>query len=245
MKTIASITSAVASLLAAAPAVAQSVPTIGAEVTTDEVRRGLSWSGGRGALSADIAADIAGFDASARVVTLRDAPRHAGADAVADLELGRRFDLGGFSLRGAVIGHLFAGSAIGADYVELGGTASYTLGPVTLDAGARYAPDQRAIGGDNLYLFANASAALIGTPLTASAGIGRTSGSTDDPVRAARLRPSGNYADWRLGVSYVLRPVTLSLDYVATDIDDRRPVSPFADYEHVGDRLVGRVRVAF
>ncbi|MFD1787729.1 TorF family putative porin [Sphingomonas floccifaciens] len=235
----------VASVLAGTPALAQSVPSVGVEAATDEVRRGLSWSDGRGALSADIASDIAGFDASARVVTTRDSARHAGADAVVDLDVGGGFDLGALRLRASVTGHLFAGSAIGADYVELGGAGSYTLGPVTLDAGAKYAPGQRSIGGDNLYLYATASGAIIGTPLTATAGIGRTSGSTDDPVRAARLRPAGDYTDWRLGLSYVLRPVTVSVDYVATNIDDRRMVSPLADPDHVGDRFVGRVRVAF
>jgi len=234
-----------AATLLAAPAFAQSRPTIGAEATTDEVRRGLSWSGGRAALSADIATDVAGFDLSARVVTTRAAPRHAGADAVADLEAGYGFDLGDLRLRASLTGHLFAGSAIAADYYEVGGTGSYTLGPVTVDAGAKYAPVQRAIGGDNLYLFANASGAIIGTPLTATAGIGRSSGRTDDVFRAGRLRPAGNYTDWRLGISYVMRPVTLSLDYVGTSIDDRRTISPFADPDHIGDRFVGRVRVTF
>ncbi|WP_294294523.1 TorF family putative porin [uncultured Sphingomonas sp.] len=244
MTRIAIMLAGAASVLAG-PALAQSRPSVGAEITTDEVRRGLSWSDGRPALSADVATDVAGFDLSGRVVTTRASRRHAGADAVADLEVGRGFDLGGLSLRASVTGHLFAGSAIKADYYELGGTGSYTLGPVTLDAGAKYAPDQSAIGGDNLYLFANASGAIIGTPLTANAGIGRSSGSTDDPVRAARLRPAGNYTDWRLGLSYGLGKVTLSVDYIATNIDDRPMPSPLADPDHVGDRFVARARIAF
>ncbi|HET9510458.1 MAG TPA: TorF family putative porin [Sphingomonas sp.] len=231
--------------IVATPVLAQSRPSLGAEIATDEVRRGLSWSDGRAAVSADVTADLAGFDLSGRVVTTRGSRRHAGADAVADLEVARGFDLGDLRLRASVTGHLFADAGIRADYYELGGTGSYTLGPVSLDAGAKYAPVQSAIGGDNLYLFANASGAIIGTPLTANAGIGRSSGRTDDSLRAARLRPAGNYTDWRLGLSYGMAPVTLSLDYVATSIDDRRTASPFADPDHVGDRFVGRVRVAF
>lgn len=235
----------VAAAVAAFPAHAQSVPSVGVEATTDEVRRGISWSGGRAAVSADVSTDVAGFDLSARAVTTRGSPRHAGADAVADLELGRGFDLGAVRLRASVTGHLFAGSAIGADYVELGGSGSYTLGPVTLDAGAKYAPDQSAIGGDNLYLFANGSVGVIGTPLTATAGIGRSSGSVDDPVRAARLRPGGSYTDWRLGLSYVARPFTATVEYVGNDIDRSRVLSPLADRGELGDRIVGRVRIAF
>ncbi|MBN2973061.1 hypothetical protein JW805_13635 [Roseomonas aeriglobus] len=244
MRRVAILIAGVATLVAT-PAFGQSRPSVGAEVATDEVRRGLSWSDGRPAASADVTTDIAGFDLSGRVVTTRGSQRHAGADAVADLELGRGFDLGGLSLRASITGHLFAGSAIGADYYELGGTGSYTLGPVTLDAGAKYAPDQSAIGGDNLYLFANASGAIIGTPLTAVAGIGRSSGRTDDPIRAARLRPAGNYTDWRLGLSYGLSKLTLSVDYIATNVDDRPMLSPLADPDHVGDRFVARARIAF
>lgn len=245
MTRLAIILAGVASVVSA-PALAQSKPVIGAEATTDEVRRGLSWSGGRAAVSADIAVDdLAGFDLSGRVVTARESPRHAGADAVADLELGRGFDIGAVRLRAAVTGHLLAGAAVAADYYELGATGSYTFGPVTLDAGAKYAPDQSAIGGDNLYLFANASGAIIGTPLTATAGIGRSSGQADDLARAGRLRPAGDYTDWRLGLSYGLSKVTVSVDYIGTNIDDRQTMSPFADPDHIGDRLVGRVRVAF
>ncbi|WP_204283871.1 TorF family putative porin, partial [Klebsiella pneumoniae] len=65
-----------------------------------------------------------------------------------------------------------------------------------------YAPSQSAIGGDNLYLFASANAGIPATPLSASATLGHSTGSTDDPVRAARLRPLGDYTDWRLGMEY-------------------------------------------
>lgn len=236
---------ALAATLAAADAHAQSTPSLGVEVASDEARRGLSWTGGRAAASADVATDLAGFDASARIVSLRDSARHGGAEAVADLDLGRSFALGPVSLRGSVTGHLFAGAAARMDYVELGGTGSFTYGPVTLDAGAQYAPDQSAIGGDNLYLFARASAGLIGTPLTVSAGVGRSSGDVDEALRAARLRPAGSYTDWRLGVAYVRRPFTLSLDYVGNDVDRADIVSPYGDPRHVADRIVGRVRFAF
>jgi len=234
-----------AAMFCAGSASAQSTPSLGAEIATDEVRRGLSWTGGRAAVSADVAADVAGFDASARVVSLRDSARHGGAEAVADLDVGRSFSIGTVSLRGSVTGHLFAGGRARMDYVELGGTGSFTYGPVTLDAGAQYAPDQAAIGGDNLYLFARASAGLIGTPLTVTAGVGRSSGDVDEPLRAARLRPAGSYTDWRLGVAYVQRPFTLSLDYIGNDVDRAGIVSPYGDAGHVSDRIVGRVRFAF
>jgi hypothetical protein len=217
----------------------------GVELATDENRRGLSWTGGRAAASADALVMIGALDASARIVSLRDAERQAGADAVADLELGATTDLGPFRLRGHVTAHLFANARERMDYAELGARATYTLGPLQLGAGAVYAPDQNAIGGDNLYLFASANAGIPATPFSLSASLGRSAGRADDPLRAARLRPLGDYSDWRLGVEYNRFPFTVGLDYVGTDFAERASVSPYADPGHSGDRLVGRVRLSF
>ncbi len=227
-----------------AQAQAQAV-ALGAEATTDERRRGLSWSDGDPALSVDATAALAGFDLSARAVTTRGSSRHAGADGVLDLDVSRGFDLGVVTLRARVIGHLFAGATGSQDYYEVGGLARYTLGPVTLDAGASYAPNQRAIGGDNLYLFANARAGIPTTPFSVNAGVGRSSGSVDEPPRATRLRPAGRYVDWHLGLAWVKSPLTIAVDYVGNDIDSRRNVPPLSDRKNSGDRILGRVRVDF
>ncbi|WHU04444.1 TorF family putative porin [Sphingomonas sp. NIBR02145] len=217
----------------------------GVELATDESRRGLTWSEGRVAASADALVALGALDASARIVSTRDSTRHAGADAAADLELGAATDAGPFRLRGHVTAHVFTGARERMDYVELGGRASYTLGPLQLGAGAVYAPDQRAIGGDNLYVFASANAGVPATPLSASASIGRSSGTTDDPLRAARLRPLGTYTDWRLGLEFNKFPFTLGIDYVGTDFARRTTSSPFADLGNSGDRVMGRVRLSF
>ena len=230
----------------ASPLVAQERPAIGVEVNSDENRRGLSWSGGRVSPSADIFVTRGAFEASGRIVALRDSDRHGGADVVGDLSAGASTLVGPVTLRGRVTGHLFGGATFNADYVELGGAASYTLGPAQVEAGADYAPSQGAIGGDNLYLHAGASAGLPGTPWTLRAGIGHSSGKVDDPTRAARLRPGGDYTDWRLGVEHVTGPVTLGLDYVGTDVSDGAASAlMLADARHSGDRVVGRVRFSF
>ncbi len=237
----------------ATPAAAQVATTIGVEGASDENRRGLSWSGGRAAASADVLASRGAVDASARIVAIRGSDRHGGADAVADLSLGSGWDVGALRLRAHGQAHLFAGARGGMDYVEFGGSAGYGYGPLYLTAGASYAPAQRAIGGSNLYLHANAGAGIPGTPLTLLADLGHSSGTVDDPFRAQRLRPGGAYTDWRLGVEHRRDRLTIGLDYVGTDIARGQPPgsfapgsfapSPFADVRHAGDRIVGRVRL--
>jgi hypothetical protein len=115
-----------------------------------------------------------------------------------------------------------------------------------VNAGADYAPSQSAIGGDNLYLHAGAQAGIPGTPWTVLAGVGHSTGKTEDAFRAARLRPGGDYSDWRVGVEHVTGPVTLGLDYVGTDVSERAASAfALADARHSGDRIVGRVRFGF
>lgn len=223
---------------------AQSVDA-GVEATTDEVRRGLSWSDGEISASADAAVGIAGLDAAVRFSALRQSDRHANAEVVADIALGKEWNMSGFTLRAEGIGHVFGGADSRMHYGELGLGARYTLGPVQVGAGAFYAPNQSAIGGDNLYLRATALAGIPAFPVSVSGSIGHTTGDSKD-ARSARLRPAGDYTDWKVGLEYNQFPFTVGLDYLGTDIDtDRVVTSPFADISHAGDRVVGRVRLSF
>ncbi|MFM2371745.1 MAG: hypothetical protein RIS85_1467 [Pseudomonadota bacterium] len=228
----------------ASAAQAQSVD-FGVEAATDEVRRGLSWSDGEISASSDVAVGFAGLDASVRVSMLRRSDRHADAEAVADLALGKDWDVGVFTLRTEGIGHVFAGANAGMNYGELGLGARYTIGPIQLGANAFYAPKQDAIGGDNLYLRATALAGIPAFPVSVLASVGHTTGDTKD-ARSARLRPLGDYTDWKVGLEYNQFPITVGVDYIGTDIDTSGiTVSPFADLRHAGDKVVGRVRLSF
>jgi hypothetical protein len=242
-------TFALLSLLpAATPALAQNrVVELTAEAATDERRRGLSWTDGKAAASAQVTAQLplTGLDASARVTTLRGADRHGGADAVVDLEGGYGFDLGLVRLEARGIGHVFTGGTDDLNYGELGLGGGVLFGPLQVDLFGRYAPPQDAIGGDNLYLGARASAGIPTTAFTVRAGVGRSSGSVDDPVRAARLRPDGGYTDWMLGVTRVSGGLSLSLDYTGTDVERFATPSPFAELRHAGDRLTARAAIRF
>ena len=97
------------------------------------------------------------------------------------------------------------------DYVEGYASISHTLGPVTAEAGAFYAPEQDGLGGrDNLYLYGDLTAGIPFTPLTVLGRLGYSSGG---------LAPGGaDYVDWRLGVEMDRGPFRFGLSYVDSDI---------------------------
>jgi hypothetical protein len=121
--------------------------------------------------------------------------------------------------------------------------AAYALGPASLDLYASYAPSQAAIGGDNLYLSAGLDSGIPATPVSVYAGVGRTIGGGAGD-RARRLRPAGDYWDYRLGAEYVLGPGTLGLRLTTTSIDtDALPPGAFVDRD-VGTRVAGYLRLS-
>lgn len=243
--------SALLSVAAALPARAQSETegsTLSVELTTDDRERGISWSDGDVSLrgTATIPLGGQGFSVTGSVATLNDSPRHGGAAVGIDLAASYAQYLGAVRLDGGVTGHFFPGSDRALSYLELGGGAGFALGPVQLDGFARYAPKQSAIGGDNFYIGAEGRMGIPVTPFTVIAGIGRSSGNVDNTLRAARLRPGGNYMDWRLGVEHVTGPLVIGVDYVDTDISDRAIVdSPYADGRNADSRLLARVGLNF
>ncbi|MES2495056.1 MAG: TorF family putative porin [Pseudomonadota bacterium] len=213
-------------------------PSVSASLASDERRRGLSWSDGRPAASARVSLRPAdGFDLSVAATTLRGSPRHDGASAGIDSAIVYRRDFGAFRADAQISHHAFLGHG-GANYVEMGGGAGTTIGPVQFDLFGLYAPKQAAIGGDNLYLAASASLAVVGTPFTVGAQIGRSSGDSHDPLRSARLRPHGRYTDARLRIDYVRGPLTLGVDL--TDTWHGRRIATGAIAADGGRRLAAR-----
>lgn len=191
---------------------------VSASVATDNRVRGLSWNEGQvGGQAAVTLGGGSGFYGLAGVTSLSDQRRFDGADVAVDLSAGYAAQFGGLTADGAVVYRAFPG-AEDRDFIELSGRGSARLGPVEGELLVNYAPDQEALGGDNLYARAGARVAVIGTPVTLAAYVGHTSGSGDDRAETDLLRPAGDYWDWRLGADYVLGPVTLGLAYVDTDV---------------------------
>ena len=217
----------------------------GVSVATDERRRGLSWSGGRAVVAGEASATIGAVTGAARVTSLRDSARADGAEAVTDLSLTGGLDTGGFRIEAGGVAHLFGGARTRMDYGEVTLAARYTFGPALFEAGIDYAPDQAAIGDDNAYLHASASAGIPGTPWTVLGAVGRSFGGDATDPRADRLRPGGDYGDWRVSVEHVRGPLVLGLTYTGTDLSDDRIPSRLADRANSGDRLTASARLRF
>jgi uncharacterized protein (TIGR02001 family) len=225
----------------AVPAAAQYAagPNFTLEAASDERRRGLSWSDGDPVLRGSVSVPVAeGLSLDGAATTLRGSDRHGGADAVLDLGATYAKQLGGWRLTAEGRYHLFPGASRANNgnwgYGEVGAIAGFALGPASIDLGARYAPRQSAIGGDNLYLSAGAALAIPGTPFTLSGHVGRSSGDVHDSAKAARLRPDGGYWDHGVALDWYQGRWSAGLRYADTDID--APNSA-----HGGASLIARV----
>ncbi|WP_052505853.1 TorF family putative porin [Novosphingobium sp. P6W] len=230
-------------LLGYIPASAQSVPTISLNAETDHRDRGLSASGGKGALGASASVPVLyGLALDLDAVTLRGSARHGGADIGVVIAPQYGVLSGGWELGAGARGHVFVGRS-GLSYGELTADVGRTLGPARLVVGAAFAPAQAAIGGSNLYLDAQLSASIPGTPVTLYGGFGHTSGSANGGARAARLRPGGAYLDHHVGAEYVSGKIAGGIRYSGTSIgaEEVNRMSPWTD-QHYGSRALAYVR---
>jgi hypothetical protein len=209
------------------------------EATTDMRRNGLSWSAGQPTLIGRGSFAIGqGLSIDAGLAGLRGSPRHGGADLLAEASLRYEHQTGPWRLWGGIHGLGFAGASA-QSYAQLRAGTAFGIGPLDLSVAADWAPPQRAIGGSNLHVGAYARAGVTGTPLTLTAGIGRSTGVDDGSGRARRLRPCGDYSDFLIEADYVLGAITLGAAAIATTID-RGCGAADAD-----TRLLFRVAVGF
>lgn len=93
-------------------------------------------------------------------------------------------------------------------YVNLTGT----IGPATIKVGANYAWDQNALGGnDAIYLHAEPSVAIPGTPFGLNGHLGYAS---SDAFPGGF---DGEVIDWSLGATATYKNITFGVSYVDTD----------------------------
>lgn len=216
---------ACASVLAAAPAAAADWSAeIGA--TSDYRYRGVSLSGSKPALQGGLAYELdSGVYGELWSSTLGSA-----GNVEVDVTAGISRDLAdGLSIDVSTTYYAYPGTN-GANAVEASASIEATRGPLSLSLGASVAPPQAGTRDDsgvkrpNLYLFAGASYAVLGLPVTARASIGRERGAWD-------MVEGGSKWDWAIGLETDLTRVRASLGYAGSNAS--------------GDGLVAGLSLAF
>lgn len=225
----------------AAPAIAAG---LGVEASSDLRRHGLSWSDGKPALEAWVSLPVTdGLSIEGGAATLRGSARHGGGDLLAEAALRYTRQNGAFSWWADVQGLGFVGTS-GQSYGQFRTGAAFGIGPVQLAGTASWAPPQVAIGGSNLHVGGSINLGIPATPLTLRASGGRSMGNDNGSGRANRLRPGGDYSDFRLDADYVLGPVTLGASMVATTIK-RDAAVPRAFADNAGTQFLLRAALEF
>lgn len=233
---------AIAAVLVTAAATPAAAASLGVEASTDLRRRGLSWSDGKPAVEAWASVPVTGgLSIEGGAASLRGSARHGGADLLAEAALRYTRQSGAFSWWADVQGLGFVGAS-GENYGQLRSGAAFGIGPVQLSGIASWAPPQAAIGGSNVYVGGSVNLGIPLTPLTLRASAGHSTGTDDGSGRANRLRPGGDYSDFRFDADYVLGPVTLGASFTTTTIS-ARPGDRFAD--HAGSRVLLRASLGF
>lgn len=250
MKSILAVAAVCTLIGSATPAIAQDgdpPPTItvngSATLTSDYRFRGVSQTDSEMAIQGGVTiAHESGVYVGTWASNLSGWGTFGGANMELDLIAGYRAKLSeSATLDVGLTWYMYPGGAAKTDFAEPYVKLTGTTGPVTLAAGAAYAPKQRALGrwyrtgadsaagvytdpgakDDNLYLWGDGVLAIAGTPLTAKAHIGYSDGNPGLGPNATSVAPTGHYWDWSLGTDANWRNLTLGVSYVGTDISRR------------------------
>jgi len=188
----------------------------GVEIVSDYRFRGVSLTGGDVAVQPTITVSHdSGLYVGAWGSNLEDTPTYGKTEIdlyggyATEIAPGTEIDVG-LTYYAYPGGDKAAGPA---DYFEVIGKLSHTLGPVEATGTVGYSWDQASLGSDdNLYLAVGLSAGIPTTPVTLSAQAGYTDGAL------GALAPGGSYWDWSIGASASFGPITAGVKYVDTDI---------------------------
>ncbi|MDB5687900.1 MAG: hypothetical protein JWR77_2489, partial [Rhizorhabdus sp.] len=180
--------SALALVAAASPALAEDAApftiTGSAALVSDYRFRGISQSGKRIAPQASATiTHSSGFYASFWSSGIDDYVA-SGADAELDLIAGYSKTYSGVTFDGGLLYYVYPSATKGynSDFLEIYGSAKSAFGPVTIKGGFAYDPKQKALASgtrtkqDNLYLYAEASGAIPGTPFAIASHLGYSHG---------------------------------------------------------------------
>jgi uncharacterized protein (TIGR02001 family) len=204
--------------LAAVPALAQESPapeesaggdggfdiSATAAIVSDYRYRGVSLSDRDPAVQGSVDVSYAGFYAG---VWLSSVARTADTNVENYLYAGYVGQAGPIEYEVGANVYLYPGGDGTGNIYEGTSAIAYSIGPATARLRAEYAPDQKNLTGDNLYLSAELRVGVPTTPFTLFAHAGRERGSF-----------YGRKWDWSFGVEAIRRPFTVSLGYHDTNL---------------------------
>jgi uncharacterized protein (TIGR02001 family) len=167
--------------------------------------RGVSLSGRDPALQGSLDVSVSGFYAGVWASTIE---RYADSEVETDLYAGYAGSVGDVEFDIGAIAYFYPGGDGTGNVYEATASVAYVMGPAKLRFSGGYAPDQKNLVGDNLYLSVDGEFAVPRTPLTLTAQVGRERGSF-----------YGRKYDWSLGAQLEKGPFTLGLSYVDSDLD--------------------------
>ena len=224
--------------LAATPALADETDppsdftiTGSATVTSQYRFRGLSQSDNRPAVQGAITVThSSGFYVGTWGSSLTDATgnplSYLGGTEI-DVFGGYSRAFGGVTVDVGAQGYIYPGFEL-ANYYEIYGSVSGTVGPVTAKAGVYYAPGQNVFNFNwtspdhhNVYLYGDLSGGIPGTPVKLFAHLGYTSGG---------FEYGKDYLDYQVGASVSWKMLTLSASVVGTNLSKNDISTAFAPY---------------
>lgn len=209
MRTAYACAAAVAALLTAGAASAQSAPEVAwnVGVVSDYVFRGYSQTLEDPAIQGGVDATIDAFYVGAWASNV-----DFGDDTNVEVDLygGYRGEAAGFAFDVGAVGYGYVNAPDGADYdyVELKAAASRAIGPATFGAAVYWSPDFFGLDEEATYVEAN-TAFVPADKWTVSAAIGYQSLDVND-----------DYTTWNVGVGYALTDhIAVDVRYHDTDVD--------------------------
>ena len=134
-------------------------------------------------------------------------------------------------------------SGLDTDFFEPYASIMYSVGPANLKVGANYSfgGQDGLAGNDSLYLRGDATVGIPGSPVSVVGHVGYTDG------QLGVLDPDGKYWDWSLGLAATHEFVTVSVNYIDTDItgDTVGGTPNYASAIGADDTIVGSLTLAF
>lgn len=198
-------------------------------LTTQYRLRGISQTDNRGAVQGGITVthSPSGVYAGTWASNLGGNGTFGGSNMELDVLAGKATTFGAVTLDGGVIYYIYPGTK-GHDYVEIYGSVSGKVGPLSAKGGLYWAPPQSKIAfnpagkkGHNIWLYTDWGYSIEGTPVTLKAHAGYSKGNSlyTQGGAAGFIGKDTGVFDYGVGIDLTYKMLTLNVSYVGTDMN--------------------------